>query len=307
MSDNIKNFDTGSLRDESNFSYLLECEHCGKKLSSKSALNYHQKTAKYCLEKQNLKAEKLYNCSICDKSFILKDACKKHEEFCTPLIKLTKKELIKKIEILQLEYDNLIENNERMIQAKDELIEKYEQQIQTLEQSISNIALKASTKPTTSNTTKTTKNKTIINNLPPFSYDDLKACADALTIEHIEKGIEGHAQLIMPFLKGKIKCTDSSRRTIKYNNGDETITDPKGLKVISAYSKNIYPRNEELTKEYRKILNEKLKSSEPIESVLLIEQGFKAENLNDQIKGAAKGEDTKFVTKLSGKISMAVI
>ena len=37
----------------------MECEHCNKTFSSKSSLNYHKNSAKYCLEIQN-KNLKLY-------------------------------------------------------------------------------------------------------------------------------------------------------------------------------------------------------------------------------------------------------
>lgn len=327
MSDNIELTNIDKLIEDE-----LKCNFCGKIFLSKSALNLHKRTAKYCLkQRESLEntiidfenQETIYECEFCEKKFTRKDYLKTHlsncknkktkdtifetekkieketERYLTEIDILKKKLEKKNAKIQKLKHDNEL----KIIEYKERELE-LNKQIQTLEQSISNIALKASTKPTTSNST---KNKTIINNLPPFSYDDLKACADALTIEHIEKGIEGHAELIIPFLKGKMKCTDSSRRTMKYNIGDETIIDPKGLKVISAYSQNIFPRNDQLTKQYREMLSEKLKTSESIESALLIDQGFRAENLNDQIKGAAKGEDTKFVTKLSGKISLATI
>jgi hypothetical protein len=46
----------------------MQCEFCEKEFSTKSSLVYHQKTAKYCLEKQGKINEK-YKCCHCEKCF----------------------------------------------------------------------------------------------------------------------------------------------------------------------------------------------------------------------------------------------
>ena len=46
----------------------MHCEFCEKEFSTKSSLTYHQKTAKYCLEKQGKSNEK-YKCCHCEKFF----------------------------------------------------------------------------------------------------------------------------------------------------------------------------------------------------------------------------------------------
>jgi len=64
----------------------MECEHCTTVLKSQSSLNYHQKTAKYCLKLQgkNIKENTDLHCSVdgCTRVFMLPACLKKHEEIC---------------------------------------------------------------------------------------------------------------------------------------------------------------------------------------------------------------------------------
>ena len=51
----------------------LECKFCKKTYSSISSLNYHQRTAKYCLKIQLKSTEDVkkvsFDCEYCDKQF----------------------------------------------------------------------------------------------------------------------------------------------------------------------------------------------------------------------------------------------
>ena len=65
----------------------LTCEYCKKKYSSKSNLNNHQKTAKYCLKIQNELGlssceNKSYRCKYCDKTFSSNQRLNYHLENC---------------------------------------------------------------------------------------------------------------------------------------------------------------------------------------------------------------------------------
>ena len=68
----------------------MECEHCGAILKTLSSLNQHQKTAKYCLVKQNKSINIEYTCCFCNAEFTLKSSLHKHVRICkanTPMLR----------------------------------------------------------------------------------------------------------------------------------------------------------------------------------------------------------------------------
>jgi hypothetical protein len=68
----------------------MECEHCGAILKTLSSLNQHQKTAKYCLVKQNKSINTEYKCCFCNAEFTLKSSLHKHVKICkanTPMLR----------------------------------------------------------------------------------------------------------------------------------------------------------------------------------------------------------------------------
>jgi hypothetical protein len=61
----------------------MECEYCEQILQTQSSLKQHQKTAKYCLSKQNKShSEEEHTCNFCSKSFTLKSSLEKHLRIC---------------------------------------------------------------------------------------------------------------------------------------------------------------------------------------------------------------------------------
>ena len=110
----------------------MECEYCKKNFKTTSNLNYHQKTAKYCLIKRGIIKEENYviledyNCEHCDKRLTTKASLDRHLESCN-----LKFEKIYK-EINKLKNDNLTlfsqkSNYERQLQEQQS---NYERQIQ---------------------------------------------------------------------------------------------------------------------------------------------------------------------------------
>ena len=68
----------------------MECVYCGSILKTELTLKHHQKTAKYCLIKQNKNFEE-HKCFFCKANFILKSSLYKHLKICKeniPLIQL---------------------------------------------------------------------------------------------------------------------------------------------------------------------------------------------------------------------------
>ena len=69
----------------------MECVYCGTILKTEVTLKNHQKTAKYCLAKQNKTSEYEHKCCFCEASFTLKSLLYKHLKICKsniPLIQL---------------------------------------------------------------------------------------------------------------------------------------------------------------------------------------------------------------------------
>ena len=68
----------------------MECVHCGTILKTISSLNQHQKTAKYCLVKQNKPIPQEYICCFCNTQFTSKSSLHKHVRICkanTPMLR----------------------------------------------------------------------------------------------------------------------------------------------------------------------------------------------------------------------------
>jgi hypothetical protein len=60
----------------------MECVHCKAILKTSCSLKQHQKTAKYCLVKQNKSVEKEYACCFCSTVFTLRSSLHKHVRIC---------------------------------------------------------------------------------------------------------------------------------------------------------------------------------------------------------------------------------
>ena len=64
----------------------MECKYCKKIFKTKSILNHHQKTAKYCLKIQQesgLKIKELFKCEYCNKSLSQKVDLERHLITCS--------------------------------------------------------------------------------------------------------------------------------------------------------------------------------------------------------------------------------
>jgi hypothetical protein len=94
------------------------CKFCKSEFSNKSALNKHQKRAKYCLDIQKKINEKvsddLYKCNFCNKKLTSKERIDYHYNICkkNPEIKKLEKNIEKKIE-----YTNITINNNNTINS----------------------------------------------------------------------------------------------------------------------------------------------------------------------------------------------
>jgi len=120
----------------------MECEYCGATLKSTSSLNQHQKTAKYCLVKQNKPINTEYTCCFCRTEFTLKSSLHKHVRICkanTPMLReqlqllneqfhelsLIKKGLERSCEIVKIPYSIDEFQDDKPIKCKRLLHELY--------------------------------------------------------------------------------------------------------------------------------------------------------------------------------------
>jgi len=88
----------------------MKCNFCNKIFSSKSSLNMHQKTTKYCLKLQGKKEELTFECKYCNKKFTLKVNLTSHYGICKE--KEINEKLKEKEEELKKEFNKEKENLE---------------------------------------------------------------------------------------------------------------------------------------------------------------------------------------------------
>jgi cell division protein FtsB len=109
---------------------MLQCQFCNKDFTSKSNLNYHKKTAKFCLELQGKSAQE-FTCEFCNKTFSSKGGLIKHISVCSTkeeieLNKLNKTNinLEENNEFLKIENIQIKKENQMLHQKNNEYIEK---------------------------------------------------------------------------------------------------------------------------------------------------------------------------------------
>lgn len=101
----------------------MECEYCGAILKSTSSLNQHQKTAKYCLVKQNKPINTEYTCCFCSTEFTLKSSLHKHVRICkanTPMLREQLQllnEQFHELSLIKKDLESKLERNSEIIKA----------------------------------------------------------------------------------------------------------------------------------------------------------------------------------------------
>jgi hypothetical protein len=115
----------------------MECKYCKNNFTTKTSLNNHQKTAKYCMSLRNIKIEPSYKCDGCGKMFSRHYHLNRHEQKCRSSDRLYQLEqLVEKQQHDCNEY-------KIQVQEKDKLISKYEITIKELQKQMQEVAIKA--------------------------------------------------------------------------------------------------------------------------------------------------------------------
>jgi len=257
----------------------MECKYCKNTFKTKSSLNTHQKTAKYCLKLRNIKVSE-YKCSSCHKYFSTLTNLNRHQKDCR--ISNVISDNIEKINELEKNNGYLTEKIiflQKQLSQKDEIIKDLQKQIQE-------IALRAVSKPTTS--------KTQINNyiqkLEIVTDQCLNENIENLTIDHIKKGPEGYAQYALEYpLKDRLLCVDYARRKIKFKDKDgNIITDPEMTVLAKKFFSSIKEKNKELICQLANELKERLGDDNLMDTVVKLFD-YKA-----AIERGSAGEKTDF-------------
>jgi hypothetical protein len=214
----------------------MECEFCKSSFSTNKVLKAHQKTAKYCLEKQVLqnKVVEYMICDCCKRKFTTKREFKDHKEKCIDIKDNEIKNLRDEIRNLRDEIRNIKEENKDKIIIKDNKILELETELKIYknlssesQECIKEIAKQPKT--TLSNTTNTNN----IMNLAPLDMNVLTeklktVINEQMTEAHLLEGQEGLAKLLAPCFiledgRKLITCTDTSRNVWKSKDTNGNI------------------------------------------------------------------------------------
>jgi len=218
----------------------LLCNFCNKTFISKTILVKHQKTAKYCLEKQGAKNED-YKCEYCSKILSTRlrlnshiDICKLKDKKSNKYISLSeeKEEELNKYKILfsELKIESL---------SKDKIIQELRNLLKEAHSTISDIAKQ----PKTISNDNRIKTQNNINQ--SFDINDVKRISNVLehhlTPDVLSGGQRGLADMLKKHLlqneKGEpiYECTDVSRQKFEFVNKHGYVeSDPKAAKLITS-------------------------------------------------------------------------
>lgn len=101
---------------------ILKCTYCFKNFSSKSSLNVHIKTSKYCMGENKI----FYNCSYCDKNLTSNQYLIKHESICQIKKNMDvnqKQEDYNKLLQEKINLDKLVEEQRKSFKDKEKMYE----------------------------------------------------------------------------------------------------------------------------------------------------------------------------------------
>ena len=241
----------------------MNCQYCNKIFSTKSSLNNHQKTTKYCIKLQNKDIDLVkFQCYHCQKIFTtkynlsvhsnkcivkyeiedkkdieiknLKEQIKKNNELNTQLkeqLENEKKEFKEKLEYRKKEFEEHLENQKK----------EFKEDYKYLQDKLERLANKAIERPTI--VSNTTNNHLNIASFMDFNDIDKakNIIENNLNINHVVDGQKGLARFVKDtFLtddNGKLNylCTDPSRHIFKYKDSEGEIKKDVEAKKLTDY------------------------------------------------------------------------
>lgn len=216
------------------------CQFCEKTYSSKSSLNKHQKTAKYCIKIQNELKDpdspeielNLFHCKYCNKNLTSKIRLQTHQESCIAKYKhiISEKDLIIN--------NNNLENQELKVriielEAENRLLREHSNNNQS---TINEIAKQPRVATTNNN------NKILITTPVDLSQSTVQqVIQEGFSDEYMIQGQKGIARFAYDNMlkdnQGNLKyiCTDPSRQIFQYRTEEGKIQkDVKAKKLTKA-------------------------------------------------------------------------
>jgi len=196
---------------------MNKCEYCENVFKTIKILNHHQKTAKFCLIKQNKK----YICEHCNKMSYSHNDFENHQNNCVVFLK-------SKIKELEDENKDIIYYQNKIEFCEKQLIEK-DNKIKDLQDQIVSITKTAISKPTTTNNNNI-NNKIMNMSVLNLDGENIKSIINnKYNLDVISDGQKGIAKFATNFLlkdsDGNLNyvCTDPSRKIFKYKNHDGEV------------------------------------------------------------------------------------
>ena len=274
----------------------MECEFCKNIFSTKTNLNSHQKTAKYCLKIQGIEVQKKYECKWCNKSFEIFSNFERHKKVCKDPKKIEEYEYqnkIKEQEIMNVKEENNILKKE--IEMLKNTIYELREDKKDLHDRYDNLSLTAVKRPV--NNTKNIQINNFIQKMEPLRIEDIEESVPMLTLDHHVKGAEGYAEYALEFpFKDKIVCVDVNRNKIKYKDGEGNVIEDVGFqKMMTKMCESLKDRSFNLCQEHYERLSEKFTEKELDE--------YNCMNTALAISRYANGRENEFCNKMIKLIS----
>jgi hypothetical protein len=268
----------------------MECQFCKKILSTKSALNAHQKRTKYCLIIQGKNIKGRYPCENCGKNFLTKNTFKYHQ---TTLCKNNTQYTFLRNELEKLKLENDTFRNKLLV--AENTIKELRADKKDFQERYDKLSLTAVKRPV--NSTKNIQINNYIQNMEPLKIEDIKESVPMLTLDHHVKGAEGYAEFALEFpFKDKIVCVDVNRNKIKYKDGDGNVIEDVGFrKMMTKLCASLKDRSFNLCQEHYEKLSEQFTERE------LEEYNFM--NTALAITKYANGRESDFCNKVIKLIS----
>jgi hypothetical protein len=269
----------------------MECAYCKAILQTAYSLKQHQKTAKYCLSKQNKDILHEHLCGACGKGFTRKSSLEDHLKIC--------KENIPSVNQLQQILD---EKNTDIFALKKDLdialqtIEELRKEVEDYKEKMFLLASK-----TTHKTINKTQNLLVSDWRPEVINEKVQ---DNFKLEHVEEGLVGVAKFTSQYITnsdGECKtyhCTDRNREVFMYKDVDGVIQkDIQARKLKNAIKDPIIKKSSILVLEERTRLSDIIVKANDYDSDIVSLSSYKINKLTDKFIEIKAIDDNDQFTK----------
>jgi hypothetical protein len=230
------------------------CLRCDHKFLTVSSLNYHTKTAKYCLklEKNNTITPVSFVCIDCKKSFTQKSTLQNHK--CPVSATVTRAIFRETVSEYKLKTEELSSVNSSQSQEIADLklqLREIKGALGATKECFENVASKP---------TYTTNIAKQINGLEPLTNKDIEDSMEDLTFDILQQGGRSIGEWASNnLLKNKAICTDNSRKTFVWKGDDgKTFRDFKGTGLARKLFTYIHHTKSDELREWISTANDRL-------------------------------------------------